>query len=147
VARLLAAAHGGQILLSRASAELVADGLPAGVSVQELGIHQLSGLRRPEHIFPVVRPDLLAEFPPLRTLAPLSTNPPAPAIPLLTTRLYVPPARSNLVPRLLLIERLQAGRRGKLTLLAAPTGFGKTMVLATPSHTAAVARARALGLL
>ncbi len=129
VARLLAAAHGGQILLSRASTELVADGLPAGVSVRDLGTHQLKGLRRPEQIFQLVGPDLPSEFPPLRTLAAQPTNPPAPASPLLTTKLYVPPPRPNLVPRPRLIERLQAGMPGKLTLLAAPAGFGKTTLL------------------
>jgi LuxR family maltose regulon positive regulatory protein len=129
VARLLAAAHGGQILLSRASAELVADGLPTGVTVQDLGTHQLTGLRRPEQIFQLVGPQLPSEFPPLRTLASSSANPPAPAIPLLTTKLYVPPARPNLVPRPRLIERLQAGITGKLTLLTAPAGFGKTTLV------------------
>jgi len=142
VARLLATAHGGQILLSRASAELVADGLPAGVSMHDLGIHQLSGHRRPEQIFQLVSPGLPAEFPPLQGVAPLSTNPPAPAIPLLATKLYMPPARRNLVPRSRLIERLQAGLTGKLTVLAAPAGFGKTTLLSewlAPNHAARAA--------
>src|SRR5262245_6611838 len=46
VAGLLAAAHGGQILLSHASAGLVADGLPLGVSLRDLGTHELKGLGR-----------------------------------------------------------------------------------------------------
>jgi LuxR family maltose regulon positive regulatory protein len=129
VARLLAAAHGGQVLLSHASAELVADGLPVGVSLRDLGTHELKGLGRPEQIFQLVGPDLPSDFPPLRSVAPTSANVPAPASPLLATKLYLPPARSNLVPRPRLIERLQAGLKGKLTVLAAPAGFGKTTLL------------------
>jgi len=49
--------------------------------------------------------------------------------PLLTTKLYVPPARSEWVPRPRLIERLDAGLHRKLTLVSAPAGFGKTTLL------------------
>ena len=49
--------------------------------------------------------------------------------PLLTTKLYFPPARPNLVPRPRLLARLQAGLQGPLTLLSAPAGSGKTMLL------------------
>jgi LuxR family transcriptional regulator, maltose regulon positive regulatory protein len=50
---------------------------------------------------------------------------------LLNTKLYTPPTRPELVSRPRLIERLNAGRRSsrKLTLLSAPAGFGKTMLL------------------
>jgi LuxR family transcriptional regulator, maltose regulon positive regulatory protein len=129
LARLLAAGHGNQILLSRASAELVADGLSAGVSLRDLGTHELKDLIHPEQIFQLVGPDLPTEFPPLRSVATPATQPAAPARALLTTKLYVPPARPNLVVRPRLIERLQAGLRGKLTLLVAPAGFGKTTLL------------------
>jgi LuxR family maltose regulon positive regulatory protein len=64
-----------------------------------------------------------------RELAAPAANPPALAIPLLTTKLYVPPPRLNLVARPRLSARLQAGLRDKLTLLAAPAGFGKTTLL------------------
>ena len=50
--------------------------------------------------------------------------------PLLTTKLHIPPTRPRLVPRLRLIERLNAGLAGKLTLVSAPAGFGKTTLLA-----------------
>ena len=49
--------------------------------------------------------------------------------PLLQTKLYVPPARSELVSRPRLIERLSAGLRRKLTLVSAPAGFGKTTLV------------------
>jgi LuxR family maltose regulon positive regulatory protein len=48
---------------------------------------------------------------------------------LLTTKFHTPPARPNLVARARLFERLQAGLMGKLTLIAAPAGFGKTTLL------------------
>jgi LuxR family maltose regulon positive regulatory protein len=51
------------------------------------------------------------------------------AVPLLTTKLTIPPTRPELVPRPRLIERLNAGIRGKLTLISAPAGFGKTTLL------------------
>lgn len=50
--------------------------------------------------------------------------------PLLETKLYVPAPRRAVVPRSRLHERLNRGTQGKLTLVAAPAGFGKTTVLA-----------------
>jgi LuxR family maltose regulon positive regulatory protein len=49
--------------------------------------------------------------------------------PLLTTKLYIPPVRPELVPRPHLIERLNVGLHRKLTLISAPAGFGKTTLL------------------
>jgi LuxR family maltose regulon positive regulatory protein len=54
---------------------------------------------------------------------------PSPAAHLLATKLFVPPARAALVPRPRLFERLQTGLRDKLTVVAAPAGFGKTTLL------------------
>ncbi|MBI2386476.1 MAG: hypothetical protein HYV14_10735 [Elusimicrobia bacterium] len=68
VARLLSAGHGGQTLLSRAAADAVADALPKGVSLRDLGERRLKDLVRPEHVFQVVAPGLPEDFPPLRTL-------------------------------------------------------------------------------
>jgi LuxR family maltose regulon positive regulatory protein len=48
---------------------------------------------------------------------------------LLTTKFHTPPARPNLVARARLFEHLQVGLMGKLTLIAAPAGFGKTTLL------------------
>lgn len=50
--------------------------------------------------------------------------------PILATKIYIPPRRSELVPRPRLIERLDAGLGRKLTLISAPAGFGKTTLLA-----------------
>ncbi len=49
--------------------------------------------------------------------------------PILATKLYVPPSRSSLVARPHLIDRLNSGLDGKLTLIAAPAGFGKTTLV------------------
>ncbi len=49
--------------------------------------------------------------------------------PVLTTKLFIPPPRPNAVPRARLIARLNEGLYRKLTLLSAPAGFGKTMLL------------------
>ncbi len=68
VARLMVVGHGGQILVTRATQELVCDALPAGVTLRDLGTHRLKDLTRPEHIFQVSAPALPTDFPPLRTL-------------------------------------------------------------------------------
>jgi LuxR family maltose regulon positive regulatory protein len=49
--------------------------------------------------------------------------------PILTTKLYIPPLRPNAVPRTRLIGRLNEGLHRKLTLIAAPAGFGKTTLV------------------
>lgn len=53
---------------------------------------------------------------------------------LLLTRLTIPPARADLLPRPRLLERLEAARSYKLTLLSAPAGFGKTTLLSAWSR-------------
>ena len=50
-------------------------------------------------------------------------------LPILATKLYIPPPRSNLVLRPRLIERLNESARFKLTLISAPAGFGKTTLV------------------
>jgi LuxR family maltose regulon positive regulatory protein len=50
-------------------------------------------------------------------------------VPLLQTKLYIPPTRPELVPRPRLIARLDEGLHNKLTLISAPAGFGKTTLL------------------
>ena len=51
------------------------------------------------------------------------------AIPLLTTKLYIPPIRPEIISRPRLIECLDAGFYRKLTLVSAPAGFGKTTLV------------------
>jgi hypothetical protein len=83
VSRLLSAGHGGQILPSLATQELVRDVLPAGARLEDLGERRLQGLFRPEQVFQVTTPDLPSEFPPLRTLESLRNNLPLQATPLI----------------------------------------------------------------
>jgi predicted ATPase/class 3 adenylate cyclase len=68
VARLMSAGHGGQILLTRATAELVHDHLPDGTWLHDLGKHRLKDLERPENVFQLAAPGLQFEFPALNTL-------------------------------------------------------------------------------
>jgi predicted ATPase/class 3 adenylate cyclase len=65
--RIMAVAHGGQVLLSGASAALVADQLPEGATLLDLGAHRLKDLGRPEQLFQLDYPMLPHDFPPLAT--------------------------------------------------------------------------------
>jgi predicted ATPase/class 3 adenylate cyclase/DNA-binding CsgD family transcriptional regulator len=76
-ARLRAVAHGGQTLVSRATAELVGDALPEAVELIDLGSHRLRDLTRPEQVFQVTHPELPGRFPPLRSLDRVANNLPA----------------------------------------------------------------------
>lgn len=67
-ARLLAVGHGGQVLLSQATQDLVIDALPPGASLRDLGLHRLADLDRPERVFQLLHRDLEDEFRPLRSL-------------------------------------------------------------------------------
>uniref|UniRef100_UPI003F9AD9E8 LuxR C-terminal-related transcriptional regulator n=1 Tax=Mycobacterium sp. TaxID=1785 RepID=UPI003F9AD9E8 len=66
-ARLRDLAHGGQTVLSAVTEALVVDRLPEGVWVTDLGTHALRDLPRPERVAQLCHPDLVNEFPPLRT--------------------------------------------------------------------------------
>jgi predicted ATPase/class 3 adenylate cyclase len=68
VARLEAIAHGGQIVLSEATVELLGPSLSADVELVDLGHHRLKDLDRPEHVFGLLAAGLTREFPPLRSL-------------------------------------------------------------------------------
>jgi predicted ATPase/class 3 adenylate cyclase len=67
-ARVAAAGHGGQVLVSEEAAVLVRDGLPPGAWLADLGSHRLKDLGRPERIFQLREAGLEAAFPPLRSL-------------------------------------------------------------------------------
>jgi len=71
-ARICSAAHGGQVLISSATRELVLGELPADVALRDLGEYRLKDLDRPEHLFQLVVGDLRADFPPLASLSPWS---------------------------------------------------------------------------
>jgi predicted ATPase/class 3 adenylate cyclase len=73
-ARISAAGHGGQILVSDATEPLVARTLPEGVSLRDLGEHRLKDLDHPEHLFQVTAAELQLEFPLVRSLDARPTN-------------------------------------------------------------------------
>jgi len=65
-ARISAVGHGGQILVSSATRELIADDLPAGVLLVDLGEYQLKDLDRAERVYQVLVDGLPAQFPALK---------------------------------------------------------------------------------
>jgi hypothetical protein len=64
----MAVAHGGQTVLSGATATLARDALPEGVHLVDLGPHRLRDLAEPMQVFQLTYPSVGAEFPPLRSL-------------------------------------------------------------------------------
>ncbi len=74
VARLLGIGHGGQVLVSGASADLSQGELPAQAALRDLGEHRLKDLTHPEQVYQLVAPGIPAEFPPLRSLEALPNN-------------------------------------------------------------------------
>src|SRR5215213_9079358 len=115
VARLLSAAHGGQVLLSLPTHEMVRDQLPAGMSLTDLGEHRLKDLFRPERVFQLSAPGLPVEFPPLRTLDTYRNNLPLQPTPLV--------GREKEVSE---VCDLLRGTETRLLTLTGPGGIGKT---------------------
>jgi predicted ATPase/class 3 adenylate cyclase len=76
-ARVMAAAHGGQVVVSHATEEILRDALPDEVGLVDLGEHRLPDLARPERIFQIVADGLVREFPPLRALDAVPGNLPS----------------------------------------------------------------------
>lgn len=67
-ARIMAAGHGGQVLLSSSAAALAEDALDPGTTLRDLGEHRLKDLDRPERLFQLLHPGLADTFPALGTL-------------------------------------------------------------------------------
>jgi predicted ATPase/class 3 adenylate cyclase len=112
-ARLQDAGHGGQVLISRTASDLVADHLPVGASLVDLGQHRLKDLSRPEHIFQLAHPDLRHGFPPLRSLD--------------TYRHNLPEQRTTFFGRSAETEQIELLlRTGRLVTLHGVGGCGKT---------------------
>lgn len=73
-ARIMSAAHGGQILVSRAVSERVAGRLPPEVALRDLGAVRLRDLGSAETLCQIVHPRLRSDFPPLRSMASTPNN-------------------------------------------------------------------------
>src|SRR5690348_6894999 len=67
-ARIMSAGHGGQVLLSQATRELVEHSLPNRVALRDMGEHRLKDIQHPSHIYQLVIAGLPNDFPPLNTL-------------------------------------------------------------------------------
>ena len=80
-ARIAAAAHGGQTVLSDPTRLLAQARMPPGVSVRDLGWHRLKDIEAPEHLYQLVVAGLPEQFPPLKSLG-APTSLPVPPTPL-----------------------------------------------------------------
>ena len=113
VSRILAAAHGGQIVVSKAVAAVLSDVLPGSSHLIDLGEHRLRDLVHPENIFQYAEPGLQQEFPLLRSLSAFAHN--------------LPEQLTSFIgrePELAEIRYLLA--RGRLLTLTGSGGSGKT---------------------
>lgn len=113
-ARLRDLAHGGQVVLSGTTHDLVVDQLPAGIWLTDLGTHQLRDLPRPERVAQLCHLDLPVQFPPLR--GPHDVAPQG--LPMQLTRFVGRTGQINDVLKMLTDHRL--------VTLAGPGGVGKT---------------------
>ena len=114
--RLLAAGHGGQVLVSAATCELVAGRLPGGIGFRDLGEHRLKDLGRAERVFQVTGPGLAEGFGPLRSLD-------DPAL-----RHNLPSQATSFVGRAAELAGLRSLVSGgsRLVTIAGPGGIGKS---------------------
>src|ERR671913_666130 len=127
VARLLATAHGEQIVVSRTAGDLASDGLPPGITLRDLGAHALKDLHDAEHVYQVVAPGLPTDFPPLRTPQRYLHNVPHPATPLIGREREIATARATLgLPSSGDGKPGQDRQTTRLLTLTGPGGAGKT---------------------
>ena len=73
-ARIMSAAHGGQVLMSQAVVDCVREKLPATLALRDLGMVRLKDLSGPEHVYQVIHPNLRQEFPALHSLETTPNN-------------------------------------------------------------------------
>lgn len=114
-ARIMAAGHGGQILLSAVAAGLAQGHLPPGAALRDLATHRLKDLTAPEHLYQLIHEDIESDFPPPVTLDSRPHN-----LPLQTTAFL---GRRN---ELAAIQVMLESANTRLLTIAGPGGAGKT---------------------
>jgi predicted ATPase/class 3 adenylate cyclase len=114
-ARIMAAGHGGQVLLSGVAAGLAGGRLPRGATLQDLGTHRLKDLTLPEHLHQLVHEDIDSEFP-----APITLDARPHNLPLQSTEFL---GRGN---ELTAIQVMLESPNTRLLTIAGPGGAGKT---------------------
>src|SRR4029079_9687152 len=114
-ARIMGAAHGGQIILSQAVADRIAGRLPQSVSLRDLGAVRLRDLARPERVYQVLQPELRQDFPALRSLESTPNNLPQQTTSFVGRESELAELR-NLLPNTRLLTRVGAGGLGKTGL-------------------------------
>lgn len=114
-ARICAAGHGGQILLSEVTAAAARQALPDGLRLHDLGPHRLRDLPQPEHLYQLDVLGLPANFPAVRSLDARPNNLPTPPTPLL--------GREREIERIVGLLRREDVR---LVTLTGAGGSGKT---------------------
>ena len=114
-ARIMAAGHGGQVLLSSAAAGQTAEKLPPGATLRDLGSHRLKDLTLPEHLYQLIHQEIETEFPALVTLDSRPNN-----LPLQTTEFL---GRDQ---ELAAIQVILASASTRLLTISGPGGAGKT---------------------
>jgi predicted ATPase/class 3 adenylate cyclase len=118
-ARIAAAGHGGQVVLSDATRLLAQPRLPDGVSVRDLGWHRLKDIDAPERIYQLVIPGLPDQFPPPKSLG-AQTSLPAPLTPLVSRDSELEQLRAAILrPQVRLVTLTGTGGVGKTRLAMA----------------------------
>jgi predicted ATPase/class 3 adenylate cyclase len=112
-ARVRAAAHGGQVLVTKATRDLVFPHLGDGLGLEDLGEHRLRDISEPERIYQLTHPDLPREFGPISTLDRQRDNLPAQATSFIGRGDELAQAREILA-------------RSRILTLTGPGGAGKT---------------------
>lgn len=118
-ARIGAAGHGGQVLLSSTTCELIRNDVPSGADLLDLGEHRLKDLARPERIYQLSIEGLQVEFPPIRSLE-APTNLPAQRTSFVGREREVPLIKELLIgPGLLTLTGAGGSGKTRLALQAA----------------------------
>ena len=125
-ARIMAAAHGGQVLLSLAASSVLEDAELPAASLRDLGEHWLKDLDRPERIYQLDAEGLKLAFPPIRTTVRPEPREQPPAGPAEEELLERSEALSTLAGAL---DEVTAAGSGRLVLVSGEAGVGKTAVM------------------